>query len=97
MTLFLYTCELTFIKSQTGVNWKGCSLAKYGQSSGTPSGNRSKGLNVCEIRNQERINVSSGRKHHTARRSKDSIGRTLDDVDWIERENPYQVILVIDH
>ncbi|XP_076667385.1 uncharacterized protein LOC143368491 [Andrena cerasifolii] len=76
--------------SQTGVNWEGCSLAKYGQPFGTPSGNRSTGPNVCEIRNQERINVSSRRKHHTARRSNDSIGRTLNDISWTERENPYQ-------
>ncbi|XP_076637364.1 uncharacterized protein LOC143349755 [Colletes latitarsis] len=74
--------------SQTDVNWKECSLAKNREYSyGTPSGNQGKNLvNTREIRNQERMNVSSRKKNYNARKNKDSTNRILDNVDWTKRQ-----------
>ncbi|XP_053985513.1 uncharacterized protein LOC128879959 [Hylaeus volcanicus] len=74
--------------SQTDVKWKECSLAKRcGHPYGTPSGNQGKNVKAREIRDQERINVSSRRKHYNERKNGDSTSRILDDIDWTMRRN----------
>ncbi|XP_076166275.1 uncharacterized protein LOC143146149 [Ptiloglossa arizonensis] len=77
--------------SQTDVNWKECTLAKrWGHSYGILAGNQGKNINGRDARNQERINVSSRRKHQSARKGRESSNRITDDTDWTKRRNSGQ-------
>ncbi|XP_026671086.1 uncharacterized protein LOC108626991 [Ceratina calcarata] len=68
--------------SQTDVNWKEYSLAKYGNVFGSCSRNQYKN-------NQEQINALR-RKHYTSRKNKDSFGKTFADTDWMKYKNSSQ-------
>ncbi|XP_017755230.1 PREDICTED: uncharacterized protein LOC108547292 [Eufriesea mexicana] len=66
--------------SQTDVNWKQCSLTKYGHFLGTSSKNQYK-------KNQDQMNVSSKKKYYTTKRNKDSVDKFLTDSNWIKHRN----------
>ncbi|KOC63278.1 hypothetical protein WH47_04727 [Habropoda laboriosa] len=70
--------------SQTDVNRKQSSFVKYEHIFGTSPRNQYR-------KNQEQVNhVSSRRKHHTTRKNKDLIAKTLLDTDWTKQKNPSQ-------
>ncbi|KAK9306041.1 hypothetical protein QLX08_003109 [Tetragonisca angustula] len=68
--------------SQTDVNWKQCSLTKYGHLLETSSKNQYK-------RNQEQIKILSRRKHYM-KKNKDSISKILGDPDCMKYKNSSQ-------
>lgn len=87
----MYVWELTLLKSQTDVNWEECSLAKnYGHLFGSSSGSQDRNAKVREIRNQERTSLK--KKHQATKKNKESINRTLNDIDWSKQRNLSQVI-----
>ncbi|KAK1132482.1 hypothetical protein K0M31_013866 [Melipona bicolor] len=71
--------------SQTDVNWKQCSLTKYGHLLGTSSKNQYK-------RNQEQIKISPRRKHYM-KKNKHSISKILGDPDCMKYKNSSQVFV----
>ena len=73
------------LKSQTDVNWKQCSLTKYGHLLETSSKNQYK-------RNQEQIKILSRRKHYM-KKNKDSISKILGDPDCMKYKNSSQVFV----
>ncbi|XP_076234952.1 uncharacterized protein LOC143179540 [Calliopsis andreniformis] len=76
-------------KSQTDVNWGECCLAKkYGNSCEISSRSEYRNVKECKIRNQERI--LPRKKHHTSKKSRNSIDKTLNDIDWTKYRNSFQ-------
>ncbi|XP_015439691.1 PREDICTED: uncharacterized protein LOC107194564 [Dufourea novaeangliae] len=72
--------------AQTDVNRKECCLArKYGHTATNLPGNRGE-----NPRNHERMNFSSRRKQHVAKKVRDSTGKIVDDTNWTKSRNFFQ-------
>ncbi|KZC06386.1 hypothetical protein WN55_10296 [Dufourea novaeangliae] len=74
------------VHQTTDVNRKECCLArKYGHTATNLPGNRGE-----NPRNHERMNFSSRRKQHVAKKVRDSTGKIVDDTNWTKSRNFFQ-------